>query len=98
MRFLQAAVAVLGMHDPDATDNSAAANRRKAARLTSQMATAICAHHRVRSGEAPVEPSRELSHAANFLYMLTGKKPSPVATRAVDASLTLYAEHELNAS
>src|SRR5262249_14863652 len=44
------------------------------------------------------EPSRELSHAANFLYMLTGKKPSPVATRAVDASLTLYAEHELNAS
>jgi citrate synthase len=46
MRALQAAVAVLGMHDPDATDNSHAANRRKAARLTSQIATAVCAHHR----------------------------------------------------
>jgi 2-methylcitrate synthase len=46
MRALQAAVAVLGMHDPDATADSHAANRRKAARLTSQMATAVCAHHR----------------------------------------------------
>jgi len=98
MRVLQASVAVLGMHDPDATDNSRAANRRKAARLTSQIATAICAHHRVRSGQKPVEPSRDLSHVANFLYMLTGQKPSAVTTRAMEASFTLYAEHELNAS
>jgi citrate synthase len=98
MRVLQAAVAVLGMHDPDATDNARPANRRKAARLTSQFATAICAHHRVRSGLPPVPPAPELSLAANFLYMLTGNKPSPVTVKAFDASLTLYAEHELNAS
>ena len=98
MRALQAAAAILGMHDPDATDNSRAANRRKAARLTSRLATAVAAHHRVRSGLKPVEPSRELSHAANFLHMLTGEKPSPVTTRAFDACLVLYAEHELNAS
>jgi citrate synthase len=97
-RALQAAVAMLGMYDPDANDNSRAANRRKAARLTSQIATAICAHHRVRSGQKPVEPSRDLSHAANFLYMLTGQKPTPVTTRAFEASLVLYAEHEVNAS
>ena len=75
-RVLQAAVAILGMHDPDATDNSRAANLRKAVRLTSQFATAICAHHRVRSGQEPVPPAKDLSLAANFLYMLTGKKPS----------------------
>jgi citrate synthase len=98
MRALQAAVAMLGMHDPDTTDNSQAANLRKAARLTSQIATAVCAHHRVRSGQPPVEPSKDLSHAANFLYMLTGTKPSDVTVRAFDASLVLYAEHELNAS
>ena len=97
-RVLQAAVAILGMHDPDANDSSHAANRRKAARLTSQMATAICAHHRVRTGQPMVEPSRDLSHVANFLYMLTGAKPSAVTTRAMEASFTLYAEHELNAS
>ena len=98
MRALQAAVAILGMYDPDATDNSRAANLRKAARLTSQIATAVCAHHRIRSGQLPVEPSKDLSHAANFLYMLTGKTPTEVTVRAFDASLVLYAEHELNAS
>jgi citrate synthase len=98
MRVLQASVAILGMHDPDTTDNSHAANLRKAVRLTSQFATAICAHHRVRNGQEPVPPSKDLSLAANFLYMLTGKKPSEVSTKAFDASLVLYAEHELNAS
>jgi citrate synthase len=98
MRVLQASVAILGMHDPDATDNTHGANLRKAARLTSQFATAICAHHRVRSGQEPVPPAKDLSLAANFLYMLAGKKPSTVTTKAFDASLVLYTEHELNAS
>jgi 2-methylcitrate synthase len=97
-RPLQAAVAILGMFDPDTGDNSHAANVRKAIRLTSQIATAICAHHRVRRGQDPVPPAAGLSHAANFLYMLTGERPGPAAVKAFDASLTLYAEHELNAS
>jgi citrate synthase len=98
MRVLQASVAMLGMSDPDATDNSHAANVRKGVRLTSQFAVAICAHHRVRQGLEPVSPLAGLSHAANFLYMLTGERPGPAAVKAFDASLTLYAEHELNAS
>src|SRR5207248_4443397 len=98
MRALQAAVALVGMRDPDATDNSHEANLRKALRLTSQIATAICAHHRVRSGQEPVAPAAGLGHAANFLYMLTGQRPGAAAVKAFDASLTLYAEHELNAS
>jgi 2-methylcitrate synthase len=97
-RPLQAAVAILGMFDPDTNDHSHAANVRKAIRLTSQLATAICAHHRVRQGKEPVAPAAGLSHAANFLYMLTGERPGPAAVKAFDASLTLYAEHELNAS
>ena len=98
MRVLQAAVAILGMSDPDATDSSHAANVRKAVRLTSQVATAICAHHRVRQGKEVVSPAAGLGHAANFLYMLTGERPNAAAVKAFDASLTLYAEHELNAS
>ena len=97
-RPLQAAIAILGMHDPDANDNAPAANHRKAVRLTAQLATAVCAHHRIRSGQAPVAPAPDLSHAANFLYMLTGTRANPAAVKAFDASLTLYAEHELNAS
>jgi citrate synthase len=98
MRVLQASVAILGMSDPDAADNSHAANVRKAVRLTSQLAVVICAHHRVRQGLEPVPALAGLSHAANFLYMLTGERPGPAAVKAFDASLTLYAEHELNAS
>jgi citrate synthase len=45
-----------------------------------------------------VAPAKDLGHSANFLYMLTGERPTPVTTKAFDASLTLYAEHELNAS
>ena len=97
-RPLQAAVAMLGEFDPDANDNSPAANHRKAIRLTAQLATAVCAHHRVRSGQDPVPPAPDLSHAANFLYMLTGTRAPAAAVKAFDASLTLYAEHELNAS
>jgi citrate synthase len=98
MRALQMAAAMLGMFDPDATDNSAEPNFRKALRLTSQLATAICAHHRIRLGKEPVSPSKDLGHAANFLFMLTGERPSTVNVRAFDAGLILYAEHELNAS
>ena len=98
MRGLQASVAMLGMSDLDATDNSHSANVRKAVRLTSQLAVVICAHHRIRQGLEPVAPLAGLSHAANFLYMLTGERPGPAAVKAFDASLTLYAEHELNAS
>lgn len=98
MRALQLSAAMLGMFDPDRTDNSRAANLRKAIRLTAQFASAITSHHRVRLGKDPVPPSKDLGHAANFLYMLTGERPSEVNTRAFDASLILYAEHEMNAS
>ncbi len=98
MRVLQAAIALLGGLDPDAEDNSAGANRQKAVRLVAQMATLTAGFHRVRQGKRPVPPRAELSHAANFLYMVAGRKPKPVNVRAFDAALVLYAEHELNAS
>ncbi len=98
MRALQLSAAMLGALDPDAADNSPEANVRKAMRLTSQLATAICAHHRIRLGKELVPPAKDLGHAANFLFMLTGERPPAVNARAFDASLILYAEHEMNAS
>jgi citrate synthase len=98
MRALQTAVAFLGALDPDAEDGSPEAGRRKATRLVAQTATLTAAFHRVRQGKRPLPPRPELSHAANFLYMLAGRKPKPVNVRAFNAALVLYAEHELNAS
>jgi citrate synthase len=98
MRVLQMGIALLGGLDPDAEDGSPEANRRKATRLVARVSSLTAAFHRIRIGRRPIPPRADLSHAANFLYMLSGRKPRVVPLRAFDAALVLYAEHELNAS
>src|SRR6478736_6511936 len=79
-------------------DNSQPANYRKAIRLTAQMASLVATYGRLQAGGGPIQPDPALGHAANFLYMLTGERPSALATRAFDIALVLHADHELNAS
>jgi len=98
MTSLRSVVSALGAFDPDGGDDSAPANARKALRLTAQMATLVALVERVRRGRPPVPPEPALSHAANFLYMLTGERPRPEAERAMDVALILHADHEFNAS
>ena len=98
MDVLRTMVSVLGHSDPDVSDNSSAANQRKAVRLTAQMASLVATQGRMQAGGGPVQPDPALGHAANFLYMLTGTRPSALATRAFDIALVLHADHELNAS
>src|SRR5947207_1661677 len=98
MDLLRTLTSALGHYDPDAADNSPAANYRKAVRLTSQIGTLVATLGRVNAGNAPIQPDPVLGHAANFLYMLTGERPSGLATRAFDVALILHADHELNAS
>jgi len=71
---------------------------RKSLRLTSQLAIIVAAYDRIRKGKDVVAPDVSLSHAANFLWMLNGVKPSATAERALDIALILHADHELNAS
>ena len=98
MDVLRTMTSALGHHDPDATDNSAAANYRKAVRLTAQLASLVATYGRLQAGGGSVLPDPALGHAANFLYMLTGNRPSALGTRAFDVALVLHADHELNAS
>jgi len=49
-------------------------------------------------GEKPLPPRPELSHAANFLWMLTGIDPPPDRVRALEGYLCLLADHGMNAS
>ena len=53
---------------------------------------------RIRAGHLPIEPNPDLSHAANFIYMLTGTLPTPVEERIMDVALILHADHGINAS
>jgi citrate synthase len=83
---------------PELSDESVEANCRKAARIISRMPGIIAAWDRIRNGWEPLQPDPGLSHAANFLYLLRGEKPAPLAARFFDAALILHAEHSFNAS
>jgi citrate synthase len=98
MDVLRTAVSALAAFDEEVGDNSPAATLRKGIRLTSQVPMIVAAHDHIRNGREPVAPDRQLSHAANFLYMLQGRAPSPEATRLMDMDLILHAEHGSNAS
>ncbi len=98
MDLLRTLTSALAHYDRDASDNSGPANDRKAVRLTAQLSSIVAALGRMQHGGGPIAPDPVLSHAANFLYMLSGERPSALATRAFDVALILHADHELNAS
>jgi len=98
MDALRTLTSALAHYDPDVHDASPQANYRKAVRLTAQLGTLVATLGRVNAGTGPIQPDPVLGHAANFLYMLTGERPSAAETRAFDVALILHADHELNAS
>jgi citrate synthase len=98
MDVLRTAASALSAFDPETADNSREATLRKAVRLTSQVPMIVAAHSRMREGQEPVPADQALSHAANLLWMLTGKKPSADAALLIDRDLILHAEHGSNAS
>jgi citrate synthase len=98
MEVLRTGVSALSAFDPDASDNSREATLRKAIRVTAQMPTLVAAWERLRRGRPVVAPNPKLSLAANFLYMMSGKKPTELAAKTFDVALILHADHEFNAS
>jgi citrate synthase len=98
MEILRTVVSALSCYDEDEKANDHNANVRKSFHLTSQIAMIVAMFDRIRKGLEVIGPDKSLSHAGNLLWMLTGKKPSETATRALDVALILHADHELNAS
>jgi citrate synthase len=98
MDALRTMTSILGHYDPDSTDRSPQASYRKAVRLTGQISALVATWGRMAQGGGHIDPDPAIGHAANFLYMLTGQRPSALAARAFDVSLVLHADHELNAS
>lgn len=98
MNVLRTAVSAAVFVDPDKGDNSPEAEYRKAVRLIAQLPTILATFHRQRTGKKPLTPRKGLSHAANFLYLLSGEVPDRDVERAFDAALVLHADHEFNAS
>jgi citrate synthase len=93
---LRMAIGTLSLEADGGSDLVAA--HRDAALLVAQCPTIVAAYARLLRGEEPVAPHPELSHAADYLYMLTGIAPTPEAVRALETYLNSAADHGLNAS
>jgi citrate synthase len=98
MDTLRTLVSSLSHFDRGANDMSPDGRYRTSVTLTSQVATVVATAGRISSGGGIIEPDPALNHAANFLYMLTGKRPSQLEAKALDVALVLHADHEFNAS
>jgi len=95
---LRMACSTLSLDLPDPGDISPAADLAAARMLTARLPTALAAHIRAARGLEPVPPREDLPHAANFLYMVHGREPDPVAARALDTYWVTVMDHGLNAS
>ncbi|MBX3018319.1 MAG: citrate synthase [Bdellovibrionaceae bacterium] len=98
MAWLRTAVSLMAHWDGDANDMSEAANKKKAVRMTAQMASIVCAFEAIRNGKEPLAPKADKSVAWNFMYMLKGTEPTPELVKVFDTCLVLHADHELNCS
>ncbi len=98
MDVLQVVTPMLIQNDEDAAHSDMETTLQSAEFLIAGMATATAAWDRIRNGKDPVEPDPDLSHAANFLYMLNGEKPDEESAHFFDTGLVLHAEHSFNAS
>ena len=97
MDVLQAFVAALaGYYDEQGTEKEI--SQQRAINLIAKVPTIIASWERVRNDKEPIQPDPELSHAANFLYMLTGNRPDKEMERVFDVCLVLHADHTFNAS
>jgi citrate synthase len=98
MDALQAGVAAMGMFYPARDVSNQASNWDSVLRLIASLPTIVAAFHRLRHGDEAIPPRSDLSHAANFYYMLFEQEPSPAIAKVLDACLVLHAEHTMNAS
>jgi len=98
MEALQAAIAALGMFYPDRDPMKADDRYHSTVRLIAKAPTLVAAYHRLSHGKDYIPPKEDLTHAANFLYMLTGEEPDEDVARVMDVCLILHAEHSMNAS
>lgn len=98
MHVLRTMVSALAMHDLEPNKVDLPSARRKALNILGHVPTLIAYFDRYRRGLPLVHPRKDLSFAANFLYMLNGKEPTPAMVRAFDICMILHADHGLNNS
>ncbi len=92
MSVLRTAVSAMG------ATNNWPPTPEDAMRFAGAIPTIIAHRHARVEGRTPVPPNPDLSHVANYLYMLKGELPSEDKVKALEAYLIITMEHGMNAS
>ena len=95
---LRMASATLSLDVPNPDGITPEDDLQAAKRLTARFPTVVAAHARLSAGKQPIAPRADLPLAANFLYMVHGKEPDPIAARALDTYWVTVIDHGMNAS
>jgi citrate synthase len=95
---LRMACATLSLDLAAPGDISPAADLAAAKMLAARFPTIVAAHARAAQGEHAIAPRDDLGLAANFLYMVHGTEPDPIAARALDTYWVTVIDHGMNAS
>jgi citrate synthase len=98
MDVLRTIVSGLGLFSPVNAHGEHLSDVHTAIELVAKMPTIVAAWDRIRRGLEPVDPRADLSQAANFLYMRSGKVPHAIEAGALDRYFVLLADHSFNAS
>jgi citrate synthase len=100
LALLRSALSLVGVSEGfrPVYDLDADGRRRDAVTACAAVPTIVTALYRLANGQTPVEPRGDLSHTANYLYMLTGDEPEAEHVHAIEQYLISTIEHGFNAS
>ncbi len=98
MDVLRTVLSGLALFSPVNAHGEHLSDVHTAVELIAKMPTIVAAWDRIRRGLNPVDPRADLSQAANFLYMRSGKLPHAIEADALDTYFVLLADHSYNAS
>ncbi|NJR44196.1 2-methylcitrate synthase [bacterium] len=99
MDVMRTGASILGTILPEKEDHNAAGARDIADKLLASFgAILLYWYHYSHNGKRITTETDDESLAAHFLHLLHGKPGSASHVHALDCSMTLYAEHEFNAS
>jgi citrate synthase len=95
MDALRTGISVLSGFEKELDDLSNVANTRKTLRLLAKIPSIVANSYHAKTNSEFIMPRQDLTYSANFLYMITGKEPTPLEEKSFDQTLMVYSEHEM---
>jgi len=95
MDALRTGISALAASDPDVARAENVDRDRQLLSLWAKMPTLVAQSYRIKVNLPLLAERVDLDYAANFLWQITGREPTALASEIFDKLLTLYSEHEM---